>query len=57
MRNFINNQSNMIISASMFFSTLSDREFIMIAEAGELKNLCNALSIDLHSKTQYTYEA
>lgn len=56
MRNLISN-NNMVISASMFFSNLTDKEFIMIAEAGELKNLCNALSIDLHSKNKYTYEA
>lgn len=44
----------MKITAKQFFSHMSDEDFIIVAEAGELQNLCNALSIDLNSN--YNHE-
>ena len=47
MRNLPTN--SMKITATQFFRHMSDEDFIMVAEAGQLFNLCNALSLDLNS--------
>jgi len=50
----------MIGTPVQLFNNLSNNDLIAIAEAGELNNFCNALTLDLHSKTNEkdtTYEA
>ena len=50
----------MDLSAISLFNNLSDDDFIAIYEAGQLKNLCLALSLDMQSlkdKKVKTYEA
>ena len=44
--------SSMKISATQFFRHMSDEDFIIVAEAGQLFNLCNALSLDLNSTSE-----
>tara|TARA_B100001093_G_C26292815_1_gene785995 strand:- start:16 stop:168 length:153 start_codon:yes stop_codon:yes gene_type:complete len=50
----------MITTPITLFNNLSNSDFIAIAEAGELKNFCDALTLDLatnfHGKNT-TYEA
>ena len=50
MRNLL--RSEMKITASTFFSHMSDEDFILVAEAGQLMALCNALSLDLNSTSE-----
>ena len=50
MRNLL--RSEMKITATQFFRHMSDEDFIMVAEAGQLFNLCNALSLDLNSTSE-----
>ena len=50
MRNLL--RSEMKITASTFFSHMSYEDFILVAEAGQLMALCNALSLDLNSTSE-----
>ena len=50
MRNLLS--SEMKITASTFFSHMSDEDFILVAEAGQLMALCNALSLYLNSTSE-----
>jgi|TARA_B110000908_G_scaffold7432_1_gene9259 hypothetical protein len=43
--------SIMNLNALSLFNNLTDEDFIAIHEAGQLKNLCHALSFDLNSKS------
>tara|TARA_R110002012_G_scaffold318560_1_gene537204 strand:- start:1242 stop:1412 length:171 start_codon:yes stop_codon:yes gene_type:complete len=50
--------SSMKISATTFFNNMSDEDFMFIHKSGALKDLCTALSLDLHtSNTDERYEA
>jgi len=42
-------ENNMHLSTISLFSNMTDEDFLAIHNAGQLKNLCNALSLDLHS--------
>jgi len=44
--------SSMKLTTRTFFNHMSDEDFIAVAEAGQLLNLCNALSLDLNSSNQ-----
>jgi len=54
---------NMDLSTITLFNNLSDEDFLAIHNAGQLKNLCLALTLDLQSikdekiKTNNTYTA
>lgn len=48
MRNLPTN--DMKLTATTFFRHMTDEDFIMVHEAGQLLTLCNAISLDLHSK-------
>ena len=43
---------DMRLTASTFFNHMSDEDFIIVAEAGQLMTLCNALSLDLNSENK-----
>ena len=49
-------ENKIVLSTFTFFNHMTDEDLIKIALAGILKDLCYALSIDLHSKIQH-YEA
>ena len=61
MLNFIEDREiKMLTTPIQLFNNLSNSDLVDIAEAGELNNFCNALTLDLHSKTNEkdtTYEA
>jgi len=40
----------MIFKVQTLFNNMSDEDFLAVHEAGQLKNLCYALSIDLQPK-------
>tara|TARA_B100002019_G_scaffold266464_1_gene256803 strand:- start:256 stop:402 length:147 start_codon:yes stop_codon:yes gene_type:complete len=42
----------MKLTTRTFFNHMSDEDFIAVAEAGQLLNLCNALSLDLNSTSE-----
>ena len=42
-------ENNRNLSTISLFSHMTDEDFLAIHNAGQLKNLCNALSLDLHS--------
>lgn len=58
MLNYIEDKEDKImeISASAFFNNLSDKDFIKLAEMGKLKDICSALSVDLHSNNTSEFE-
>tara|TARA_B100000767_G_scaffold93512_1_gene89938 strand:- start:2130 stop:2315 length:186 start_codon:yes stop_codon:yes gene_type:complete len=43
-------ENNMNLSTLSLFNHMTDEDFIAIHKAGQLKNLCQALSIDLQPK-------
>jgi hypothetical protein len=49
-------ESKIALNSLTFFNHMTDVDLIKIALAGRLKDLCYALSLDLHLKPQY-YEA
>ena len=52
--------SKMVTTPVSLFNNLSNGDLIVIAEAGELKNFCNALTLDLiteNDEKNKTYEA
>ena len=48
-------ENNMEINAISLFNHMTDEDFIAIHEAGQLKKLCLALSLDLQSKNYEEY--
>ena len=42
-------ENNMNLSTLSLFNHMTDEDFLAIHEAGQLKNLCLALSLDLQS--------
>jgi hypothetical protein len=42
----------MNITVMKLFNTMTDRDFITLHQAGQLKHFCDALSVDLNSKSQ-----
>lgn len=46
----------MNITVTQLFNTLSDNDFVVMHEAGELKNFCDALSLDLNTKPNFDNE-
>lgn len=38
------------ITVTQLFSSLTDHDFLIMHEAGQLKNFCDALSLDLNTK-------
>ena len=56
----VRDESNMTLTPTKVFNSLSNKDLIAIADAGELKNFCNALTLDLATKPNEkdtTYEA
>ena len=49
MLNNIEGKEKNSLSPSEFFNHLDDEDFMMVIEAGHLKTLCYALSLDLNS--------
>ena len=52
MSNYIKDRAGlkkMEINAITFFNHMTDDDFIIVHNAGQLKNLCDALSIDLQN--------
>lgn len=52
--------SKMNITVRSLFNSMTDKDFIVLHEAGQLKHFCDALSVDLHSdnnEKDYTYTA
>jgi len=47
-RGKVNNQP---LNTIAFFSQMTDEDFIAVHNAGQLKNLCQALALDLQPKT------
>jgi hypothetical protein len=50
----------MNVTVTSLFNHMTDADFLALHEAGELKNFCWALSVDLQSKKNekdYTYSA
>ena len=51
MLNFIEDKENkMQVRAITLFNNMTDEDFMYVHEAGQLKRLCMALSLDLNSK-------
>lgn len=51
MLNYIGGRvDRMEIKASHLFDNMTDKDLILVAKSGQLKNLCDALSLDLHTK-------
>ncbi len=51
MSNFIEDKENkMQVRAITLFNNMTDEDFMYVHEAGQLKRLCMALSLDLNSK-------
>lgn len=51
MSNFIEDKENkMQVRAITLFNNMTDEDFMYVHEAGQLKKLCMALSLDLNSK-------
>jgi len=48
-------ENNMEINAISLFNHMTDEDFIAIHEAGQLKKLCLALSLDLQPKNYEEY--
>ena len=42
-------ENNMDLSTVSLFNHMTDEDFLAIHKAGQLKNLCNALSMDLQN--------
>jgi|TARA_R110001583_G_scaffold52796_2_gene163528 nucleoside-triphosphatase THEP1 len=42
-------ENNMDLSTVSLFNHMTDEDFLAIHNAGQLKNLCNALSMDLQN--------
>ena len=49
-------ENKIVLNTITFFNAMTDDDLVKVALAGRLKDLCNALSLDLNSKIQY-YEA
>jgi hypothetical protein len=52
--------NRMNVTVTSLFNHMTDADFLALHEAGELKNFCWALSVDLQSKKNekdYTYSA
>jgi len=45
-------ENKMNITVMKLFNTMTDRDFITLHQAGQLKHFCDALSVDLNSKSQ-----
>lgn len=61
MLNYIGGKANnMNITVTQLFNNMTDADFLVLHETGELKNFCYALSLDLQPKTyekNHTYTA
>tara|TARA_B100001057_G_scaffold284804_1_gene285073 strand:- start:938 stop:1123 length:186 start_codon:yes stop_codon:yes gene_type:complete len=43
-------EDRMELSTLTLFNHMTDEDFLAVHNAGQLKNLCHALTLDLHSK-------
>jgi hypothetical protein len=61
MLNSIEDKANNVnLTIKNVFNSMTDRDFIMLHNTGQLKNFCNALSLDLqprNNEKDYTYTA
>jgi len=61
MLNNIEDRANrMDITVTSLFNSMTDKDFMALHDAGQLKNFCDALSIDLQpskNEKNYTYTA
>lgn len=56
----VRDENNMTLTPTKIFDKLTNKDLIAIADAGELKNFCNALTLDLaskHNEKDTTYKA
>lgn len=51
LKNIGGKAGKMNITVTQLFSSLNDQDFIVMHEEGQLKNFCNALSLDLNTKS------
>lgn len=42
--------SNLNITIKQIFNNMTDKDFMMLHNTGQLKNFCNALSLDLQPR-------
>ena len=61
MLNSIEDKANNVnLTIKNVFNSMTDRDFIMLHNTGQLKNFCNALSLDSqprNNEKDYTYTA
>ena len=60
LNNIGDKENEMNITVTSLFNSMTDRDFMTLHRAGQLKHFCNALSIDIHSnknEKDYTYTA
>ena len=51
-------EDKMELNTLNFFELMTDEDLVLVAKAGRLEDLCNALSLDLNSKINVvSYEA
>ena len=53
-------EDKMNVTVTNLFNHMTDSDFMVLHEQGQLKSFCDALSVDLQSKTNekdYTYTA
>lgn len=50
LKHIADKEDKMIFKVQTLFNNMSDEDFLAVHEAGQLKNLCYALSIDLQPK-------
>tara|TARA_B110000495_G_C22483505_1_gene298486 strand:- start:37 stop:213 length:177 start_codon:yes stop_codon:yes gene_type:complete len=43
-------ENRLHFNMTQFFNSMSDKDFIMMYEMGQLRNFCNALTVDLNTK-------
>ena len=60
LNNIEDRENKMNITVTSLFNSMTDKDFMILHEAGQLKQFCYALSLDLNSKhdeKDYTYTA
>ncbi len=53
-------ENKMKVTVTQLFNHMTDEDFMVLHEAGQLKSFCDALSVDLSPKSyekDYTYTA
>jgi hypothetical protein len=50
LNNIEDRENKMNITVTSLFNSMTDKDFMILHEAGQLKQFCYALSLDLNSK-------